>query len=143
MYSKLLLYAAVLALGAILGGCATAGKSLPKQIPDAMNAACDLHQKARPLVIQAREYAKQHWDDKVPGTDTDLIPPEVKKALADFDALLPKLDAAGLAICSAAEGINAAQTIGNQGGKINWNEVFTVIIKGASIALDMKQRGVI
>src|SRR6266498_242136 len=140
MYSKLLLYAAVLALGAILGGCATAGKSLPKQIPDAMNAACDLYTKAKPEIVKAREYAKAHWNDKVPGSDQDLIPAEVKKTLLELDALLPKLDMAGLALCSAAEGINAVQTIGNQGGKIDWNEVLTVVLKGASIALDMKQR---
>ena len=139
---KLHLLYALLALATFLMGCA--GRiPLPKQIPDAMNAACDLYTKAKPEVMKAHDYAKAHWDDKVPGTDKDLIPAEVKKVLLDFNALLPKLDAAGLAICSAAEGINAFQTIGNQGGKIDWNEVLTIVMKGASIALDMKSKGVI
>ena len=132
-----------LLIGGVLGGCATTGKSLPKQIPDALNAACDLYTKAKPEVLKAREYAKAHWNDKVPGSDQDLIPAEVKKTLLEFDAILPKLDAAGLAICSAAEGINAFQNIGATGGKVDWNEVLTVVLKGASIALDMKSKGVI
>jgi hypothetical protein len=139
---KLHILYAVLALATFLLGCA--GKvPLPKQIPDALNAACGLYTTAKPEVLKAREYAKLHWNDKVPGSDRDLISAEVKKTLLDFDALLPKLDAAGLAICSAAEGINAFQTIGAQGGKVDWNEVLTVVLKGASIALDMKQKGMI
>lgn len=130
-------------LVAFLFGCATNGKNIPKQLPDALNAACDLYSKAKPQVIAAREYAKQHWDEKVPGTDRDLIPADVKKILLELDSYLPELDKAGLALCSAAEGVNTFQTIGNQGGKIDWNQVLTIVMKGASIALDLKAKGAI
>ncbi len=142
MLKSILLVILYLVIGGVVGGCA--GRvPLPKQIPEALNAACDLYTKAKPEVIKAREYAKAHWNDKVPGSDQDLIPAEVKKTLLEFDAILPKLDGAGLAICSSAEGISTFQATIGAGEKIDWNEVLTVVLKGASIALDMKSKGVI
>ena len=139
---KFILVALVcLILGGVAGGCATAGKSLPKQIPDALNAACDVYSKAKPEVIKARDFAKAHWNDKVPGSDKDLIPPDVKQILQQLDTYLPELDKAGLALCAASEGLNAFSAA--PGSKVDWNEVLTVVLKGASIALDMKAKGVI
>src|SRR5581483_6852723 len=131
----LLLISVCTAAGVILGGCATVKKSLPKQIPDAITAACDVYTKAKPQVIAAREYAKAHWNDKVPGTDQDLIPADVKKVLLDLDAYLPQIDRAGLAICAAAEGLDALQQHENESGSIDWNVVLTDVLKAASIAL--------
>jgi hypothetical protein len=139
---KLHLLYTVLALITFLIGCA--GRTpIPKQIPDALNAACDVYSKAKPQVIAARDYAKVHWNDKVPGSDQDLIPAEVKKTLLELDEYLPKLDAAGLALCSAAQGVNAFSAAAAGGAKVDWNQVLTVVLKGASIALDLKSKGVI
>jgi hypothetical protein len=131
----------ILVVVSFLVGCASGGGSLPKQIPDALNAACNLYSKAKPEIIKARAYAVAHWNDKVPGTDQDLIPAEVKKTLQDLDTYLPELDKAGLALCSAAEGVNAFEALGADGKKVDWNQVLTVVLKGASIAIDLKTKG--
>lgn len=126
---------AMLLAAALLNSCATA--NIPKQIPDALNAACDVYSKAKPDIIKARELAIAHWNDKVPGSDRDLIPAEAKKTLQELDALLPKLDAAGLTICSTAEALSA---IGKSpDGSVDWNQVLTVVLKGASLAIDLKK----
>lgn len=128
---------AMLLAAALLNSCATA--NIPKQIPDAMNAACETYSHAKPAVLKAREFAIAHWNDKVPGSDRDLIPAEAKKTLQELDALLPKLDAAGLTICSTAEALSA---IGKSpDGSVDWNQVLTVVLKGASLAIDLKKTG--
>lgn len=141
MKSPLLLI--VLLLVGFLFGCASTGQSLQKQIPDALNAACDVYLKAKPEILKARGYALAHWDEKIPGTDRDVIPAEVKKILLEFDKILPKLDAAGLALCAAAAGVNAFDSVAKSGGKVDWNQVLTVVLKGASIAIDLKAKGAI
>jgi hypothetical protein len=139
---KFILVALVcLIVGGVLGGCASAGKSIPQQIPDALTEACNVYTKAKPLVIQARDYAKAHWNEKVPGSDKDLIPADVKQVLQELDTYLPELDKAGLALCAASEGLNAFTAA--PGSKVDWNQVLTVVLKGAALAIDMKSKGVI
>lgn len=136
---RLMLIVSILTM-ALLCSCASTA-NIPKQIPDALSAACDTYTKAKPEVVKAREYAVAHWNDKVPGSDRDLIPAEVKTKLQDFDKFLPKLDAAGLAICSAAEAVDVFMT--SPGEKVDWNELLTIVLKGASVAIDLKSKGVL
>jgi hypothetical protein len=145
---KLHVLYAVLALATFLLGCA--GKvPLPKQIPDALNEACKVYSKAKPQVVAARDYAKAHWNEKIPGSDKDLIPADVKTLLQELDSYLPELDKAGLALCGASEALNAITAAAQPGGaagaaqKVDWNQVLTVVLKGASLALDLKAKGAI
>lgn len=131
----------VLAISAVLlAGCASS--QLPKQIPETLTAACDLYTEHKPDVIKARAFIVAHWNDKVPGTDKDLIPADYKVWLQKADTYLPQLDAAGVAICAASEGLNAF-LVGADNKKINWDQALAVVVKGIGIALDLKQKGVI
>jgi hypothetical protein len=134
-------YVLILVIVSFLVGCATNGKGLPKQIPQALNEACSLYTKSKPEILKARAFAVAHWNDKVPGTDQDLIPAEVKTTLQQLDAYLPELDKAGVALCSAAEGVNAFEALGADGKKVDWDQVLSVVLKGASIAIDLKTKG--
>ena len=140
IWKIVLVFALVFAAG-FLGGCATAGKSIPQQIPDALNQACALYTKAKPEVLAARSYAVAHWNDKIPGTDKDVIPAEVKKTLQEFDSYLPDLDKAGVALCAASGAVNVFASAGQQA--VDWNQVLTVVLKAASVAIDLKAKGAI
>jgi hypothetical protein len=131
----------ILVVVSFLVGCATNGKGLPAQIPQALNGACQLFQKAKPMVVAAREYCKAHWNDKVPGTDRDLIPEDVKKTLREMDALLPQLDTAGDALCAGAEAMTAF--VGADGKHVSADQVLDVVLRGVAIAIDLKGKGVI
>jgi hypothetical protein len=119
-----------LVAGVVLGGCATTGKALPEQIPQTMKAACDLYVKAKPDVIKLREYAKSNWA---------AIPPDVQQLLAKLDAYLPELDRAGTLLCAADASIEALQ-VGNA-KKVNWDEVLSTVVRGAALAIELKQKG--
>jgi hypothetical protein len=135
---RMMLVVSTLVIALFCSSCASTA-NFPKQIPDALNAACDTYSKAKPEVLKAREYAMAHWNDKVPGSDRDIIPAEVKQKLQEFAAFLPKLDTAGLAICSAAEGLSVLSA--SPDGKVDWNQLLTVVLKGASLAIDLKKTG--
>jgi hypothetical protein len=122
---------ACLIAGVILGGCAT-GKSLPAQIPETMKAACDLYVKAKPDVLKLREYAKSNWAS---------IPPDVQQLLAKLDAYLPELDRAGTLLCAASTSLETLNVGEKQ--KINWDDVLSTVVRGAALAIELKQRGAI
>ena len=144
----LLMVLVYLVLGGVLGGCASSSiTSLPKQIPDTLRAACDLYTKGKPQILKVRAYITEHWNDKVPGTDRDLIPAEAKAWLTEANTYLPELDRAGLALCSAAEGVDVLQATlkagGGDGKKIDWDKALSIVIKGADFALQMHAKGAI
>jgi hypothetical protein len=117
--------------GVILGGCAT-GKALPEQIPQTMKAACDLYVKAKPDVLKLREYAKANWPS---------IPPDVQQLLAKLDGYLPELDRAGTLLCAASSSLEVLQLGAKQ--KINWDDVLSTVVRGAALAIELKQKGAI
>lgn len=130
--SLILITVAVLALSS----CAS---TLPQQIPDALNSACDAGTKAKPLVIEGRAQIITHWNDKIPGTETDLFSAETKAKLQDIDRnVLPRLDRALTTVCAAAEAIN---TLGGSTQKFDLNQALDVVFKAASFALEMKAKG--
>jgi hypothetical protein len=120
-----------LVAGVILGGCAS-GTALPQQIPQTMKAACDLYVKARPDVMKLREYAKANWPS---------IPPDVQQLLAKLDGYLPEIDRAGTLLCAASSTVDSLH-IGEQ-RKINWDDVLSTVVRGAALAIELKQKGAI
>jgi hypothetical protein len=125
--------------GVILGGCAT-GKSIPQQIPQTMKASCDLFTAHKPDIIAARAYLKEHWNDKIPGTDRDLIPAEVKAWALKLDAVLPELDKAGQLLCAASTSLEAFQQLGGD-KKVDWDAVLSTVVKGVALGIELKQKG--
>jgi hypothetical protein len=125
--------------GVILGGCAT-GKSLPAQIPQTMKAACDLYTSHKADVVSAREYLKAHWNDKVPGTDTDLIPADAKAWARKIDAILPDLNRAGQLLCAASTSLETFMQLGGD-KKVDWDQVLSTVIKGVAIGVELHQKG--
>jgi hypothetical protein len=117
--------------GVILGGCAT-GKGLPAQIPQTISSACTLYTQAKPDVLKAREYAKENWAS---------IPPDVQQLLAKLDAYLPELDRAGTLLCAASTSLETLNV--SDGHKINWDDVLSTVVRGAALAIELKQKGAI
>ena len=128
MKSPIVLVVLALILGLALGGCRSL--SLPTQIPATMKAACDLYTTAKPDVIKAREYAKQHWSQ---------IPEDVKPILKQLDTYLPELDKAGQTICAASTSLEHF----DGKTKVNWDDVLSTVIRAVGFAVELKQRGAI
>lgn len=137
---KLTLILILVAIVAMTGCPATTSGALAK-LPETAKAACAVYSSAKPEVIAARAWAKDHWNDKIPGTDTDLIPATVKGTLLRLDSYLPQLDSAGLVICSIAESTDALQLA--DGKKVDWDQVLATTLKAVSFAIDLKKTGAI
>jgi hypothetical protein len=120
-----------LVAGVVLGGCAS-GTALPQQIPQTMKAACDLYVKSRPDVLKLREYAKANWAS---------IPPDVQQLLAKLDGYLPELDRAGTLLCAASASLDSIYL--GEKKKISWDDVLSTVVRGAALAIELKQKGAI
>lgn len=115
---------------------------VPPQLTETAKSVCNLYENAKPKVIALREWAKLNWDAKVPGTDTPVIPSNVKATLKEFDSYLPEIDAAGKLICSftgntpTPEQSALRQKIKN----VDWDKVLSATVKVVDLAVQYQAK---
>lgn len=114
-------------LSALMISCGTA--SIPAQIPATMQAGCDLYTTSRPDIVKARDLVASNWD---------RIPEDAKPTLLRLNAVLPQLDATGQLLCAAAFSLESVS-----GSNVKWDEVLSTVLRGVSLAAELKARGVI
>lgn len=108
------------------------------QLPDTAKSVCNLYQNAKPKVVALREWVTTNWDATVPGTDTPVIPADVKALLKEFDSYLPELDAAGKLVCSITDP-NVKPAALKQKRQVNWDRVFAVTVQVVDLATRFQQ----
>jgi hypothetical protein len=132
-----------IAICAYFMGCASSKLAIPQQIPNAVHQTCDTYTKLKPQIIQAREFAKAHWDQ---------IPPEAQQVLKEIDGYLPQLDKIGLDICAASEALKLLELNQNPStrsalvkslGNVDWDQALTLVMKAANAYVTLKQTGAV
>ncbi len=102
----------------LLASCGTS-RALPKNFVDTIHRTCDLYQKNRPRAIAIRtEIAKK----------IDSFPASVQDDLRAFDEQLPKIDAAGAAVC-AADAVIENGTAPDWLAQIPWEKLIPLVLK--------------
>lgn len=120
---------ATILLVCILGGFMLGCASVPKEIPETMRQACALYTELKPQIIAAREFAHTSWNH---------IPEEWKPTLLKLDGYLPELDRAGKAVCAASGAVAPLA-----GGRVDWDDVLSTVIKAAGMAAELRAKGVL
>ena len=122
---------ATVALCFVLISCA----SIPTRLPETMKEACALYQSTKPEVLRLRAYARDNWA---------AIPPNVQETLLKLDGYLPALDRAGIAICAISGAVQVGgESRGTSSRSIDWDDVLSTVVKAATLAADLKTKGVI
>lgn len=139
MRKTLLVIFAVLTLA-----CGTGSSLVRPELTETAKAVCDLYENAKPKVVALRSWAKLNWNATVPGTNTPVIPSEVKETLTEFDKYLPEIDAAGKLICSFADASSVAAANDGSSAReklknVPWDKVLAVTVKAVDLAVRYQQ----